>query len=364
MEWEAAGKSAGRDAGQGAMPPKKGGKGKLVALVVVLVVVFAISRVASCGRGSSSKAAAGDLAWPTSGLATMLPDPPSKKGKIYTDSDSTFHVVVEDCSPQGYSNYIAACKDKGFTVDAKNTDGAFEAYSEEGCKLDLSYFKSAEKLTITLDAALQTMALTWPTSGPGSLIPAPASLTGRVTSDSSTRYAVKITGMDDGAYSAYVDACRAAGFDVDYNRSDYRFSAKNADGVSLEVTNLKFKTISITVDSSKATDDAPAAEPEAPAEEAPAAADASSGSSSSSSVREALDAYESFMNEYCDFMEKYSKEGRPASMLADYGTMMTKYADAMAKFDAIDESSLSAEDDAYYLEVQGRVTKRLLEVAQ
>ena len=69
------------------------------------------------------------------------------------------------------------------------------------------------------------------------------------------------------------------------------------------------------------------------------------------------------MNDYCDFMEEYQAEGRPASMLAEYGEMMGKYADMAAKFDAIDEGSLSADDDAYYIQVQTRVNQRLLAVA-
>lgn len=115
-----------------------------------------------------------------------------------------------------------------------------------------------------------------------------------------------------------------------------------------------------------ASEPAPKAEEkteEKPAETAPAA-EAPAQTSSSSSVREALDAYESIMNDYCDFMEKYQAEGSPVSMMADYGKMMTKYADAMAKFDAIDEATLTPEDDAYYIEVQSRVTQRLLAVAQ
>lgn len=115
-----------------------------------------------------------------------------------------------------------------------------------------------------------------------------------------------------------------------------------------------------------ASEPAPKAEEkteEKPAETTPAA-EAPAQTSSSSEVREALDACESFMNEYCDFMEDYKAQGSPVSMMGKYGEMMTNYADMMKKFDAIDEGSLSPEDDAYYIDVQARVSKRLLEVAQ
>ena len=361
MEWEAAGKPDEKGSGQGSMPPKKkGGKGKLVGIAVVaLVLIFMISRIGSCGGGSSSKSEAKDLAWPTSGLATMLPEPPSKKGEIWTNDDEQFKVDLDGCNDASYADYIEKCKEKGFTIDAVNTTGSYEAYSEDGSHLRVAII--AEQMSIDLDAPIAMGAITWPAAGPASLVPTPASATGKVDRDSSTYFYAYVGETDAAAYASYVDACIAAGYNVDYHKGDTSFYANNASGVHVSVDYRGFNTMTVKVDASKTTDAAaPAAEPEAPAAETPAA----SSSASSSDVREALDAYEAFMNEYCDFMEKYADEGRPASMLADYGTMMTKYADAMAKFDAIDESSLSAEDDAYYLEVQGRVLQRLAAVGQ
>lgn len=360
MEWEAAGKSGG-DGGQGSMPPKKSGRGKLVALVVAaLVLVFVISRMGSCGGGSSSKSESKDLAWPTSGLATMLPEPPSKKGTIWANDDEQFIVDLDGCDDAKYADYVEKCKDKGFTIDAENTTWSYEAYSKDGSHLSVAIV--SESMSIDLDAPIAMGAVVWPVAGPASLVPAPASATGKVDRDSSTYFYAYVGETDAAAYTAYVDTCIAAGYSVDYHKGDTSFYADNANGVHVSVDYLGFNTMTVKVDTSKmtASDAVSAAEPEAPAAEAPAA----STSSSSSDVREALDAYEAFMNEYCDFMEKYAAEGHPVSMLADYGTMMTKYADAMAKFDAIDEESLSADDDAYYLEVQGRVLQRLATVGQ
>lgn len=106
--------------------------------------------------------------------------------------------------------------------------------------------------------------------------------------------------------------------------------------------------------------------------------DASNGSSTSSSsnsssgsgvdptVKEALDSYESMMNSYCDFMERYQNASQTdaLAMLGDYTSMLTQYTDAMSALSEIDEGSLGGDDLAYYLEVTGRVTKRLLEVGQ
>ena len=51
------------------------------------------------------------------------------------------------------------------------------------------------------------------------------------------------------------------------------------------------------------------------------------------------------------------------SMLADYTKMMQQYTDTMTKLNAIDQNSLSAADEAYYLEVMGRITQKLASVA-
>ena len=63
-----------------------------------------------------------------------------------------------------------------------------------------------------------------------------------------------------------------------------------------------------------------------------------------------------------DFMEKYNAGGHPASMAADYAKIMVKYNDAMKKLDAIDENSLTPEEQQYYIEVQTRVNQRLVSV--
>jgi len=41
---------------------------------------------------------------------------------------------------------------------------------------------------------------------------------------------------------------------------------------------------------------------------------------------------------------------------------MVKYNDAMKKLDAIDENSLTTEEQQYYIEVQTRVNQRLVSV--
>ena len=98
------------------------------------------------------------------------------------------------------------------------------------------------------------------------------------------------------------------------------------------------------------------------------AAEASSAQSSGEvtpEFKEMMDSYEAFMNQYCDFMVKYTNatsSGDSATLLAmtaDYASLVQQELDWASKIDGVDESTLSPADDAYYLEVQGRVLKKL-----
>lgn len=52
------------------------------------------------------------------------------------------------------------------------------------------------------------------------------------------------------------------------------------------------------------------------------------------------------------------------SILSDYTKYMGKYTKMMDDFEKWESEDMNAAETAYYLEVQGRITKMLLEVAQ
>lgn len=363
MDWEVAGQNG--EGGATKSPKRKGRKMKkwAVALLVIAVIVV-VTRVSSCVKNQPKS-----LAWPTSGLATLLPDPPTKKGEVIVNSDDAFSATISNCDESQYNAYVESCKQKGFTTDAESMTQSYEAYTEDGNHLRLSYYSSSKEISVMLDAAVEMGDLAWPTSGAGALVPAPASKKGKVSADRSTYFSASVGDTDASAFAAYADACIAAGFNVDYSKGDTSFSAKNADGVKVSLSYKGFNTMEVSVDSS----DAPSTPASAPAENQKSdGASASSGDSSASSVsggvtpsfKETMDSYEDFMNQYVDFMKKYKEAGNDAAMLADYGKMMTSYADWVSKIDDIDEDALSASDCAYYLEVQGRVTQKLAEIGQ
>lgn len=79
--------------------------------------------------------------------------------------------------------------------------------------------------------------------------------------------------------------------------------------------------------------------------------------------KEALDSYEAFFDEYCEFLEKYQKSPTDLSLIKDYTEYMTQYADTMSKMEALDDGEMNEAEMKYYIEVTGRISKKLLEVS-
>lgn len=76
-----------------------------------------------------------------------------------------------------------------------------------------------------------------------------------------------------------------------------------------------------------------------------------------------MDSYEAFIDEYVAFLQKYNQNPTDLSLLNDYATYMSKYADLAAKFEAWESEDLNTAELAYYLEVQSRVSQKLLAVS-
>ena len=83
-----------------------------------------------------------------------------------------------------------------------------------------------------------------------------------------------------------------------------------------------------------------------------------------SDFKTAMDKYEDFMDDYISFMKKYKANPSDLSLLADYSKYMSDYATFVAEFNGWENKDLNASELAYYVEVQTRVSKKLIDVAQ
>ena len=342
--------------------PKKKKKGCLIAVLVVvaLAVIFGVTK---CVDDMPDP-----IEWPTTGLATVLPEPPTDKGEIIINSDTSFSADIAQCSQADYDAYVESCKEKGFAVDAENGTNSYDAYSSEGHRLSLNYWKSNEEISISLEAPKEMGELAWPKSGPGALLPAPNSTKGNITVDNSTQLTVLVGDTSPDDFKAYADACSEAGFDVDYSSSDKSYSADNKAGDSLFIGYEGFNTMRVSVtlaDESHAanTGSGNSAQDDESGDDAPksdSSKDAPEGVSPD--FKASMDEYEEFFDKYVEFMKKYDENSSSPEWIADYADMMAQYSDAMDALNAIDEDSLSDADLAYYLEVTARINQKLLEI--
>lgn len=76
--------------------------------------------------------------------------------------------------------------------------------------------------------------------------------------------------------------------------------------------------------------------------------------------KEHVDSLEAFFDEYIKFLEDYSKSDNVVAMLADYATMMGRYAEAMAALDKLENSDMTEAEALYYAEASARISAKLL----
>ena len=64
-------------------------------------------------------------------------------------------------------------------------------------------------------------------------------------------------------------------------------------------------------------------------------------------------------------MKKYAEsDGSDLTLLADYADYLQEYADMVESFEKWEDEDLNDAELTYYIEVQSRVSQKLLEVAQ
>lgn len=173
--------------------------------------------------------------WDEVVLAEMLPKPESPYGEIISNSDDYLSLDVKKTNVTQYNNYIDACKEKGFMIDAETTGSSFYAFNDKGYKLSLSYYDYSSEMHINLDSAMEMQNITWPSSALAKLLPVPKSTLGQIYSNDADSFSVYIGNTSLEEFKAYIKACEEKGFTVDANKQEKNFTAKNAESFKLTV---------------------------------------------------------------------------------------------------------------------------------
>ena len=81
----------------------------------------------------------GEITWPQSGPAKLLPVPTSTTGKITFDDEDDFTAELSNMTIDDFNAYVEQCKNMGFTEDYYKTDTTFSAENADGWELNISY---------------------------------------------------------------------------------------------------------------------------------------------------------------------------------------------------------------------------------
>lgn len=190
----------------------------------------------------------------------------------------------------------------------------------------------------------------WPESDLVNRIPKPEAIYGKIHYERADSFSADIGNTTREQFDAYLAACQDAGFIEDYSRSDTSYYAYDAEGYYIHITyDDEYSIMDISTRN-------PKEEEETTTTTAPAGG-------LDKDFKAAMDAYEKFINEYVDIVKKYTANPTDMSLLEDYTDYLNRYAEVCNTFAEWEDEDLSTEELAYYVDVQARVAKKLLEVA-
>lgn len=214
-------------------------KTRLVAICLAVLIVFSLSACSKKGNDREVQE------WPTTGILQELPVPPSTKCVIEIETNDRISGKILSITEQDFKNYVAACKEKGFTIDENYSSSIFNAYNAAGYEVDLIFFSNDNELSFFLDAPLQMKPITWPSTEAGKQVPAPKSLVGKLAYSYDDHFRIFVGEMDREAFAEYVKECKKAGFDRNVEEYDDHYSADNANGYHLALIYEGYNTIEI-----------------------------------------------------------------------------------------------------------------------
>ena len=307
----------------------------LIAIIVVGVIAL----------GTDSDAE--KIIWEDVVLGDALPEPSENKGVIHTNSADALWIDINELSDKQFNDYVEACKEEGFTIDAKSGTDSYDAFNAKGYKLSLGHYGSDADMSIRLEAPMKMTTITWPTSAAGKQVPAPKSKNGSFSYEHEDSFYVYVGDTTKAEYNDYVNSCSENGFNIDYSKSEDYYSANNSEGwqVAIRYEGNNIMSISISMSDDELTYDD---ESETVATEN----DNSENEGLSSDFKAAMDSYEAFISDYVDFMKKYNANPNDITLIGDYAKYVSDYAELAEDFEKWDDEEMNAAEVAYYLEVQ------------
>ena len=301
-------------------------------------------------------------------LRSEIPNLNKHNGEIYFNSKDKLNITLCGIDKKLYKKYYDDTIKKGYKIDAEDDIDSYLAYNEEGYKISLSWDEEDKELTIDLDAPMKMNNIIWPTTGLATKIPKPNSILGKISLDESDSFSVYIGNTSQQEFENYIKACQEMGFVNNYSKTDTSYSAENNEKYELTIEFKGNKTMYISVDSideddstkeNKTTQDTKKEKPKSSSNDNLPTIN----NNLRKDFKNAMDSYEKFIDEYIEFMKKYSSNSSDYELIMEYANYMTKYNDMLNKFEKWEDEDLNDAETAYYIEVQTRVNKKLMEAS-
>lgn len=332
----------------------------------ILLVIIVVGVVALNAGGENSGSKAEEFQWVDIEMHDVLPKPQKTYGEIGHNSNIALILTLCDIDEKAFKDYRDECTEAGYTIDSEESYLAYSAYNGEGYSIRLVFSDSDQEMNIYLDAPEEMDEFEWPSNGLGAMLPATKSTLGDISWDNSETFIVHVGNMSINDYKDYVKACEDLGFTLEHSKDDEYYAAKDSNGYKLTLRYLGFNKIEISLKApeGKATNSSMEDSLSNITEEE-LKTDNVNKDVVDSDFKAAMDSYEKFMDEYVAFMKKYTEsDGTDLNILTDYAKYMSDYAEFCKDFAEWENKEMNAAEAAYYLEVQTRVSKKLLEVVQ
>lgn len=296
-------------------------------------------------------------------LRSEIPNLNKHNGEIYFNSKDKLNITLCGIDKKLYKKYYDDTIKKGYVIDAEDDIDSYLGYNEEGYKISLSWDEEDKELTIELDAPMKMNNIIWPTTGLATKIPKPNSMLGKISLDESDSFSVYIGNISQQEFENYIKACQEMGFVNNYSKTDTSYSAENNEKYELDIEYEGNNIMNISVDAPN-QDESSKKEETKEKQKSPTNNNTSeSNNGLRTDFKNAMDSYEKFMDEYIVFMQKYNSNPTDYELIKEYATYLTKYNDMLNKFEKWEEEDLNDAETAYYIEVQTRVNKKLMEAS-
>lgn len=205
-------------------------------VIMAFGCLLSIPTIASCTYDIDMGNNIADTDWSVMFLSAKVPEPPSKKIEIGSNTDQNLRLNILKISQEDYYRYLAECKTMGYTNEVSELTHDFTGYDSEGYGLSLSYYSSYKEMRLELTAPTRLSDLDWDAHSISTALPKPTSNSGSFVGEYSDHTEVVIGKVTPSEHSAYLDECKERGYIIEAVSDEKSYTAFNLNGYKLQLS--------------------------------------------------------------------------------------------------------------------------------